>query len=205
MSLATIIQKIDTEAEASRQKLLAQANTEAERILEQGRVDAEQEAVQVRQHAEEDLQSFKNKQIATAQLQVRNQQLENRQRLLNEVFSETPGLPERILACDESQYTAILKTILLSVTEEGQGEILPAEADAALITQDFINAINAELQKKKSRLSYRLSSQTAQMSRGCLIDFQDFEINYSLENILAGMWEQIKIEVSARLFDNGNN
>ena len=72
MSLATIIQKIDYKAEASRQKLLAQANTKAERILERGRVDAEQEAVQVRQHAEEDLQSFKNKQIATAQLQVRD-------------------------------------------------------------------------------------------------------------------------------------
>jgi len=202
MSLATIIQKIDAEAEASRQKLLAQANTEAEHILEQGRVDAEQEAVQIHQQAEEDLQSFKNKQIATAQLQVRNQQLENRQRLLNEVFSNTL---ERILACDESQYTAILKTILLSVAEERQGEILPAEADSALITEDFINAINADLKEKKSKLSYRLSSQTAQMSRGCLIDFQDFEINYSLENILAGVWEQMKTEVSARLFGNGNN
>jgi V/A-type H+-transporting ATPase subunit E len=202
MSLATIIQKIDAEAEASRQKLLAQAHAESERILEQGRVDAEQEAVQIRQHAEEDLQSFTNKRLATAQLQMRNQQLENRQRLLNEVFSNAL---EKILACDESQYITILKTILLSVTEERQGEILPAEADVALITEDFIAAINAELKEKKRKLSYRLSSKTAQMSRGCLIDFHDFEINYSLENILAGMWEQMKTEVSARLFGNGNN
>ncbi len=30
-------------------------------------------------------------------------------------------------------------------------------------------------------------------------------MNYSLENILADLWEQMKHEVSVQLFDDGNN
>ena len=66
MSLSTIIQKIDAEAEASHQKILEQANAEAGRILEQARVDAEQEAANIHQHADDDLQSFSQKQTAAA-------------------------------------------------------------------------------------------------------------------------------------------
>jgi vacuolar-type H+-ATPase subunit E/Vma4 len=202
MSLATIIQKIDAEAEASRQKLLAQAQKEAERIVEQGRGEAEQEAAKILQRADNDLQSFRNKQLATAQLQVRNRRLENRQRFLNDVRAQAL---ERILACDDTRYRTIIKTLLLSIQEEQPGEILPAKADKKLFSKAFLEEINAELKKQKRRLRFNASSKTVDIPRGCVVDFQDFEINYSLEYILADLWEQIKHEVSAQLFDDGNH
>ncbi len=202
MSLSTIIQKIDTEAGASRQKILAQANAEVERILQQAHIEAEQEAADILQRADNDLQSFTQKQTAAAQLQSRNQKLENRQRLLNDVRVRAL---ERILACDDTQFAAIMKTVLLSVAEVQTGEIIPAEADAALFSKEFLADINAELEQQKRTLHYTLLSQASAIPRGCIIDFQDFEMNYSLENILAGLWEQMKHEVSAQLFNDGNN
>lgn len=202
MSLSTIIQKIDAEAEASRQKLLAQAHAEAERILERANADAEQEAADIHQRSENDLQSFAQKQTAVAMLQARNRKLENRQQLLNDVFAQAL---QQILACDNTQFKAIMKTILLSVGEEQAGTILPAKADKKLFSKEFIEEINAELKKKKRKLQFNVSSQTSAIPRGCVIDFQDFEMNYSLENILASLWEQMKHEVSAQLFGDGNN
>jgi vacuolar-type H+-ATPase subunit E/Vma4 len=98
-----------------------------------------------------------------------------------------------------------MKTILLSVGEEQTGAILPAKADKKLFSKEFLEEINAELKKKKRKLQFNVSSQTSTIPRGCVIDFQDFEMNYSLENILANLWEQIKHEVSAQLFGDGNN
>ncbi len=202
MSLSTIIQKIEAEAEASRRKILAQAEADAEAILEEARTDAEQEAVDILRRTDADLLSFTQKQTASAQLQVRNQKLENRQRILNDV--RTRAL-EVILACDEAHFAAIMKAALLSVDEELAGEIIPAEADTTFFSEKFLADINAELQQQKRALQYTLSSQVSAIPRGCIIDFHDFEMNYSLENILAGLWEQTKHEVSAQLFDDGNN
>jgi vacuolar-type H+-ATPase subunit E/Vma4 len=202
MSLSTIIQKIDAEAEASRQKLLAQAHAEAERIIEQARADAEQEAADILQRGENDLQSFTQKQTAAAMLQVRNRKLENRQQLLEDVLAQAL---QQILACDDTQFKAVMKTILLSVAEEQAGKIFPAKADKKLFSKEFIEEINTELKKNKRKLQFTVASQTSGIPRGCVIDFQDFEMNYSLENILAHLWEQVKHEVSAQLFGDGNN
>ena len=202
MSLSTIIQKIHAEAEASRQKILAQAHTEAERIREQASVEAEQEATEILQRADNDLVGVTQKQMAAAQLHARNQKLENRQRMLDDVYA---GALERILACDDDRFTTIMRTVLLSVDEEYAGEIIPSEADAALFSEKFLTDLNAALTKQKRILRYTLSGQTAAIPRGCIIDFQEFEMNYSLENIFAGLWEPMKHEVSAQLFGDGNH
>jgi V/A-type H+-transporting ATPase subunit E len=202
MSLATIIQKIDAEAEASRQKILTQANAEAERIREQARTDAEREASDIRQQADHDLQSFTQKQLASAQLQARNRKMENRQEVLRDVYERAL---ERILACEETQFEAVMKAILLTVTEERAGKIIPAKSDRSFFSKAFLEGINTELKTQKRSLRYTRSSKTATIPRGCIIDFQDFEMNYSLANILADLWEQMKPEVSAQLFSDGNH
>jgi vacuolar-type H+-ATPase subunit E/Vma4 len=126
----------------------------------------------------------------------------NRQQLLEDVLAQAL---QQILACDDTQFKAVMKTILLSVTEEQAGKILPAKADKKLFSKEFIEEINTELKKNKRKLQFKVASQTSAIPRGCVIDFQDFEMNYSLENILAHLWEQVKHEVSAQLFGDGNN
>lgn len=206
MSLASIIQKIDAEAEAYGQKLIDNANAEAERIRAQGRRQAEAEAEQILAHTEEELRNFRNKQMATRQLRMRKEKLDNRQRILEDVFTKAV---EQLLSSDPEQYRAMLRNILLSVDEERSGSIIASKADKAVITREFVNDVNAALEAQGRKLQFKLPKKTAAIERGLVIDFRDFEVNYSIEHVLRNLWEDLKRDVSARLFaesaDEGNH
>lgn len=199
MSLVTIIKKIEEEAEAQSQEIIDQARTDDEQIITYARLKAKEEAAQIVHHTEEELQSFKSKQMATTLLHLRKEKLDNRQRILKDVFSETL---RQVREYDADQCRAIIKTILLSVTEERQGSILFSETDKPLIDRKFIDDINAELNQQGRKLKFTLSNKTADIGRGFIVDFKDFEINYSFEKVLSGLWTEIESEVAKRLFES---
>jgi V/A-type H+/Na+-transporting ATPase subunit E len=201
MSLATILKKIDDEAEAYAQKLIEQARTEGDKILAYNRAEAKQEAAQVHRQAELELQNFTNKQKATALLQVRKDKLDHRQCLLNEVYVQTLT---RILACPNDQYKAIVKQILLSVEEERPATIRVAATDHGVITKKFIDEVNVELSRQKRALHFQLATQPVDIRKGCIVDFDEFEMNFAFETLLAGIWTSLKAEASRQLFGDGN-
>ncbi len=199
MSLATIITKIEEEASVQSQEILEQANIEAQQILTQARVKAEEEAEQILQQTQTELEGFKKKQMATTLLQVRKEKLHNRQQILRNVFDE---VLRRISSFEDTQQQNIIKTILLSVPEERDATLLFSQADKSLGSREFIEAINVELAARHRKLHFTASTDTANIERGVIVDFKDFEINYSVENILASVWEKMKGEVSTQLFAN---
>ena len=199
MSLATIIKKIEEEAEAQWQELIAQAREEDGQIVTFARVKAQEEAANILRHTEEELQTIKSKQMATTLLHLRKEKLDNRQRILQEVFAETL---RRVAALAPDQRRAIIKTILLSVMEERQGSILPSTADQPLIDQALLQEINDELAQQGRLLRFTLSERTAEIDQGFIVDFEDFDVNYSVEKVLTGLWEDMKGDVSKRLFEN---
>ena len=164
MSLATILKKIDDEAEAHAQKLLDQARAEGEKILAHGHTESEIEATQILRQAEIELQNFNNKQKATTLLQARKHKLDNRQHLLDEVFDQALA---RVRACEPDQYKAILTQMLLAVSEEQPARIRVAEPDRELITQEFLDEINQELARQKRALHFQLAPGTAAIGKGC--------------------------------------
>jgi vacuolar-type H+-ATPase subunit E/Vma4 len=198
MSLATIIHKIEVEAEAQCQEILEQARIEDEQIVTYARVKAEEEAANILHHAREDLRTTQKKQMATTLLHQRKEKLDNRQRILRDVFSETL---RRVNAFDADQRRSMFKTILLSVAEERPGAILASAPDKPLFDQAFLQAVNDELAQQNRPLRYTLSDDTAPIDQGVILDFEDFEVNYSVEKVLVGLWEEMKGEVSKRLFE----
>ena len=201
MSLATIIKKIDEEAIAQSQDIIEQARVEDGQIIAYARLKAEEEAESIIRHNKEELQTLKSKQMATTLLHMRKEKLDNRQRILKDVFSKALS---QISSYDEDKRRAMIKTILLSVTEERQGTILLSKADKPLIDAQFVEDINKELELQHRKLRFTLSNNTADIDRGFVVDFNDFDINYSIEKVLSGLWEEIKGEVSKRLFEGEN-
>jgi vacuolar-type H+-ATPase subunit E/Vma4 len=197
MSLTTIIKKIEEETDAQCQTLIANANAEAERILAHERQEAEKEAVHIMQRAEEDLQNLKNRELATNLLRMRKEKSDNRQQILTKVFEESL---HRILDVPADQYTAMFKQILLTIDEERQGDIVLSKADQSLIRQKIIDEINVKLKNQGRKLRFTLSRKTVDLKKGFIIDFKDYEMNYSGEKILLGLWNEIKGEISTQLF-----
>jgi V/A-type H+-transporting ATPase subunit E len=203
VSLATIIKKIEDEAEAQRQQIIDHANAEAEQIVEQGRKRAEDEAAHILQKAEDELHNVKNRRMATTLLHMRKEKLDHRQQILNEVFTKALT---RIQSYNPEQYRDGARKLLLSVNEEREGTVFLSQTDhaEALIDQAFIDAINEELQQQQRQLRFTLSDQPAEIEHGFVVDFDDFVVNYSIETLLAGLWEEIKTEVSRQLFDEAH-
>ena len=197
MSLASIIQKIDEEAVEQSREILEQAGTEGKQIIRAARVKAEEEAAQILHHAAEELSVLQSKQMATTVLHMRKEKLDNQQQILDKVFAE---VVQRVNAFDGEQRARIFRNILLSVSEERKGNVLLSKNEKTVVTQEFIEEINAELEKQNRKLRFGLSSKTAPIEQGFLIDFKDFDINYSVEMLLSMLWDEIKSEVSTRLF-----
>ena len=198
MSLASIIKKIDEEAAAQGQEIIEQARTEDEQIIAYARLKADEEAEQIVRHSQEELGVLKNKQMATTLLHMRKKKLDNRQRILSDVFAE---VLQRVNSLEDEQRRAIIKTILLSVSEERKGSVIFSEADKSLVNRKFIEEINTELEKQERKLHFSLSTRTADIERGFIVDFKDFDMNYSVEKVLSSLWEEMKGEVSKRLFE----
>jgi V/A-type H+-transporting ATPase subunit E len=199
MSLATIIKKIGDDADAQSQQIIAQANAEAEKIVDQGRKKAEEEAVQVIRHVEEELENLKNKRMATTLLHMRKKKLDNRQQILRDVFQKALSQIETYTI---EQYQEGARRLLLAIGEERQGRIHLSKADKSLIDEHFVEKINAELQDQQRKLQFKLSNKSAPVERGFIVDFRDFEVNYSIEAILSELWLTIESDVSHRLFED---
>ncbi len=198
MSLATIIKKIEEDAAIQSEELLTQAQGEAEQVITHARLKADEEAEQILHHAEQELQVLKNKQTATTLLHKRKEKLDHRQQILSDVFHE---VLQRIIAVEEPEHIrSIIKTMLLSVDEERKGTLIFSKTDKTIADQAFIDDINAELARQNRTLQFTLSTKTADIERGFLVDFEDFDVNYSVERMFASVWDEVKREVSARLF-----
>lgn len=198
MSLSTIIEKISEEARRQCDEILAQAHLEAEQVAEHCRQKTDDEVAHILRHAQEEVELTRNKRVATAQLHARKERLDCRQQILDSLFDEAL---ERVYAHDDAYRLELIKTILLSVPEEREGVILPACCDRDLFTPQFLQEINQELAERKRALRFSLSPECADIRQGFILDFHEFDVNYSTEKVFSGLWEEIKGEVSKRLFD----
>jgi len=198
MSLSTIIEKIGEEARRQCDEILAQAHLEAEQIAEHSRQKTEEEVAHILRHAQEEVTLTKNKRVATAQLHARKKRLDCRQQILDSVFEEAL---QRVYAYDDTQRHSLIKAILLDVPEEREGIILPSCSDRYLFTPDFLQEINQELAAQKRTLTFSLSPKCADIRQGFILDFHEFDVNYSTEKVFSGLWDEIKGDVSKRLFD----
>ena len=198
MSLSTIIEKIGEEARRQCDEILAHAHLEAEQIAEHSRQKTDEEVAHILRHAQEEVELTKNKRVATAQLHARKERLDCRQQILDSVFEEAL---ERVYAYNDAQRHSLIKAILLDVPEEREGIILPSCSDRDLFTPDFLQEINQELAAQKRMLTFSLSPECADVRQGFILDFHEFDVNYSTEKVFSGLWEEIKGDVSKRLFE----
>ncbi len=96
-----------------------------------------------------------------------------------------------------SDQRRVIKTILLSVKkEERRGTILPSAADQALIDQAYLQEINDELAQQNRSLCLPYQSRTAEIDQGFIVDFEDFDVDYSIEKVLTSvLWEDAEGDV----------
>lgn len=139
---------IMVEAREEAEKLRAEAREKAEAIRKRAQEQAERERKAILDRAREDADRLRSQSSATSQLKVRSQQLEQREKLLNDVFEAVRQQLSAVKSrADYAAIAAMLTREALTQLNAGEAEV---RADAATQKALKLDELAKELNGKFS-------------------------------------------------------
>jgi len=190
------------------EKILSDAAEEAGRIerefadqIEQVRERRDRQVEEIRSQAKEEArrraQDRFQKDIATAELELRKEVLARKQELIRKVFDQAR---ERLLEMKGGARREFFLQLLLRTVESGDEEVIVSRQDQALIDDTFLEQANKQLEGvgKKGRL--RLSEAGRDLPGGFVLRQGKQETNCSLGALIHSIRQELEPEVAGRLF-----
>ncbi|MFZ5974609.1 MAG: V-type ATP synthase subunit E [Bacillota bacterium] len=190
-----IIEKIMDDARKISEETVEKARSNAEELIAMTVTNAEKEASAQLQKSEKEAAEIKRRMMSVAELDGRKSLLSCKQQVIEEAFD---AAKETLAKLEAEPYRALLEELILE-NAQGGDEILCAEKDASVITDDFIAAVNQKLaQAGKGGVS--LSAQRVNIAGGFVLRSQTMERNCSFEALLRMVREEAEPDVAAILF-----
>ncbi len=120
--------------------ILAEAKAKAEAIRKRAQEEAESERKEILERAKQDAERLRSQTTATAQLKARSLQLEDREKLLDGVFTEVKKQLEAVTKRpDYGAITAMLAREALTQLQVNQAEIRADEATRKALNLDELS------------------------------------------------------------------
>ncbi len=199
MALKDIIARIEAEARAQGEQIVADAEARASEIVGEGQRKALQQANSIVSDAEKKAQTQAGHILTLARLQGRREVLEAKQEALNEAFQSAL---ERLSQLDDDTYLQLIKQVVSVYAVRGTEEIVVNAHDRQRITQDFLKGLNQELKEQGLEGTVGLSSDSVDITGGCILRGEDLEVNASFDAILKTLREDLEPEIAGHLFGN---
>ncbi len=192
--LEKIVKEIADEASAEAKTTLENAKAEADDILAQAKSEAdalrEKSEADAQKHRSE-LEQSRNSALA---LQKRQRLLETKQALLSETLEKAR---KELYALPVDLYFTLLLKLAAQAAEEGKGEMMLSEQDAARLPQDFEAKLAAVL---PSGSTITLLKETRPVDGGFVLKYGDVEANCSFAAIFDARREEFADIISPILF-----
>jgi len=199
MGLEEIIRKIVSETETKVKEILTLAKEEKRNILAQAENAAQKIKEKMLKNGEEELGEKKQRQITLVKLEAQKTLLEEKQKIINEVYL---GVKEKLENFSSQEYRKLLKELILKFATGGE-EIIVAEKDKSKIDPDFLKDLNHEL-AKKDREPLSLSLVTRNIPGGFILRLRKLEINLSFPALIKFLREKTESQVVKILFGKGS-
>jgi V/A-type H+-transporting ATPase subunit E len=177
---------IKERADDRRREILRAADAEAEKVYWQ-RFNA------IRAAAEED----GKQRLAIETLEARNVILQEKRRLLDEVFEEAAN---RLLSLSGEKRKELLLGMLLQAASDGMGEVTFSPQDREPLGEEVVAEANRELERTGRRGNLVLAPDTADIRGGFILRAGGIEINSSIESILDSRREDLEAMLVEVLF-----
>lgn len=197
-NVKNLIDKILQEGKNKETEILSLAEKERETILQGKSREAEIEKELILTKAKEEAQSKKERIISNTTLKIRNEKLQTKQRVMDEVFKEAL---EKLCNMNVSNLKNYIKHAILDLDIVGDEVIILNEDGKSKITEEFISEINSILvaRHKKGELSIR--EEKGNFKGGFILEKNGIEINNTFEALVYSMKDELEYEVSKTLFD----
>jgi len=197
MSVEKITEKILSDAKEEAGRIEKEYAARIEQIRARGKQQIEEIRSQAREEARRRAEDRFQKDIATAELELRKEVLARKQELIGQVFDRAR---ERLLEMKGDKRREFLFQLLLRSVERGDEEVIVSRQDQSLIDEKFLEQANQKLEGdgKKGRL--RLSGERRDLPGGFVLRRSKQEINCSLGALIHSVRQELEPDVAGTLF-----
>jgi len=199
MAIQDIIHKIELETQTKIKEILSSAKEEERNILANAESEAKKIKEKMLKNGEEELAEKKRRQLTASTLEARRMLLEEKQKIVSEVYEEVQKKLENL---SPNEYQKLIRKLILEAANGGE-EVIIAEKDKSKISPDFLKDLNREL-AKKGKKPLLFSPVTQNISGGFILRSGKLEINSSFPALLKSLREKTEFQVIRELFSNGS-
>ena len=196
-NLNNLTSKILNDAEEKKKYILADAEAQKDKIISKktNRAEADKEEIITKANIEAEVK--KATIISNAKLSVRNDMLRAKQDVISKVFNEAIDKLQNLSNGDYKDY--VIST-LDSLELEGTEVIIINEKDKDIFSNEFLEALNKELESKGKKGSITLNME-GKFNGGFILDRNGIQINNTFEALINSLRGELEFEVNKVLFD----
>lgn len=189
--------RIIKDAEEEARNIVAEGEAEADRIADEARARAAEVAERARGRAESEAREHIRRQISIRELDARKAVLGEKGKLMDQVFEKAL---EGFRRKDVQGGYALTKSLLLTVIETGDEEIVLSPEDKKEMGESFLAGLNKELKNRGLKGKVKVAEDTRPMKGGFVLRSGRKETNATFESMLAVMRDETELEISNALF-----
>jgi vacuolar-type H+-ATPase subunit E/Vma4 len=173
-SIETLSKAILSEAEVEAKHLMAEAEAKAEMIRQRAQKQAEAERAEILQRASAEAERLRSQVIATTQLKARTQQLEHREKLLDQVF--TVARQQLPTIKQWGDYDAISLRLLREAVIQLKADQVTVQVDAA--TQERLSPEMLAKLAGELKVSLELGGTLLKQGTGVIVETSNGRMQY---------------------------
>ncbi|MCI2055816.1 MAG: V-type ATP synthase subunit E [Oscillibacter sp.] len=173
-----ITQRIDAQAQAEIDQILAQAREDAAQVTARYQAQADRESADLKARGEKAAAEREERMVSVAELEARKTTLAAKQEMVEQAFALAL---EKLCALPDEQYTKTVAGLLAKAAPDGKGSVIFAKAQRERIGAAAVSEAN-RLLGEKGKLT--LSNETRELRGGFILVNGDVEVNGSFETLV---------------------
>jgi len=200
--LEKIKQRIINDATFEAQKLIEEASAKASDIRSEQIQKADKLRLKLESEAKALAYDHKKRLIAAEELDLRKALLKTKRDILDSAFKETLG---KIRNMPVSEYSDIIKEMLMSFNLPGEVEIIYSGADKDQFGSEFTEGMNVVLKAIGKDMRIKQSEHYGNFEGGFILKGTGVEINNTLETLTKLVRAEAEPIAAKVLFANSSN
>ena len=171
-----IIQRIESDAQAEIDRVLADAREKAADIADTYRKQADAEARELGAKYEKAAAEREERLVSSAQMEARKVRLAAKQEMVERTYALAL---DKLCAMPEEQYVAVLADLLVQASSNGREEAVFSPKDREQVGEKAVAKANALSGKE-----LRLSAETQPIRGGFILKDKNVEVNCAFETLV---------------------
>lgn len=185
--------------EIASELVIKDAQDKANEILIQSKKKAESNLKEAEIRANKESDNRKDRIIARAKLDARNNILAAKQEAIDRILSLAD---ESISRMDKEKYTFFVEELLISNIETGCEEVVFSDNDKGRIDPGVVARVNEKLVALNKKGMLRISNEKRNIKSGFLLKNGNIEINCSIDSQIKVLRESLEGKIASLLFED---